>query len=82
MRTSAFKFRKSADSFLSSLPPLSSFVANLAPKCITVSQIRCTHELWGSNGEGAFVLLQHADASEAVQQNTGMTLQEGAMEIF
>jgi len=28
------------------------------------------------------VLPQHADASEAAQQNTGLTPQEGAVEIF
>lgn len=46
-------------------------MANLVPKCITDSQIHCIRELQGSNGKGAFVLPQHADASEAAQQNTG-----------
>lgn len=57
-------------------------MVNLVPKCFTDSQIHCLRELQGSNGKGAFVLPQHADASEAAQQNTGLTPQEGAVEIF
>lgn len=54
-REPAFKFRERAASFLSSLPPLSSSVANFVPKCIADSQIHCSRELGGSNGKVDFV---------------------------